>query len=350
MSKKNVLWFGGESEERLVSVASAQNLVQHFDFHEIYFWSQSNQVYAVLESELLSHQNPFLIPFEPKSQALVESGYQREFLESFQGSRVYLAFHGGRAENGTLQKHLEIHGLYFTGSGSLASQIAFNKALAKLRVQEAGGRVAQGQKINLMEMPNWKDVLKDLLQKWKSLVIKPNESGSSFGLYFVSNEDELYHVTQKMEASISTFSSYLCEERVLGRELTVGFYSTPNDPKGGKVLPPSEVLLDQNRNFDYQGKYMGSGVKEVTPADLPLDLVNKAQKLSELSHYAVGAYGYSRTDMILTESGEMVFLEINTLPGMTKASFIPQQLDVEGVTLKDFIGWQMELAELRYQI
>jgi len=347
---KNILWFGGESEERLVSVASAQNLTRHFNFHEFYFWNALNEVFLVSKEELLAHQSPFILSFLPNGKPLVKFGYQSQFLSSFIGSRIFLGFHGGRAENGELQSYLESHQISFTGSGAKASQWAFNKAKAKDLIASFGGRVPRGVEIKISMKEQWKQTLAEALNEWENIVIKPNASGSSFGLQFVANESQLNSTIQQIEATQDTFSSYLCEERIVGRELTVGYYSRM---RGGQIsgcpLPPSEVILERNRNFDYQGKYLGSGVKEVTPAELNPIQVEQAQELCQIAHQAVGAFGYSRTDMILTDRGEMVFLEINTLPGLSGASFIPQQLAAAEVRLPDFIEWQLELAESRFR-
>jgi D-alanine-D-alanine ligase len=120
---------------------------------------------------------------------------------------------------------------------------------------------------------------------------------------------------------------------VSGREITVGVY---DGPKGPIALPASEVVLDRGRRFDYEGKYLGLGTKEITPADLTDELRQACEEVALKAHEHVGCRGYSRTDMIVSERGP-VFLEINNLPGLTKASFIPQQLKVAGITMADFV-------------
>jgi len=348
MPCQKILWFGGESEERMVSVASAQNLVREFPFDAIYFWTPDARVYQEKPESLLSHTLPFTEAYSPKGQLVYENGFDAKFLSSFQDHLVFLGFHGGIAENGNLQAQLEKHHIFFTASGSLASHKAFNKSEAKALIKQLGGRVPKGEVLSIRHNTNWKDNLRQMVTRWGEVVIKPNASGSSFGLYFISNLDELETVFIQLESGSHHFSEYLCEERVKGRELTVGFVEQINHPKEIS-LPPSEVLLENNFNFDYQGKYLGKGVKEVTPADLTPKQVEKAQFLSKLAHKAVGAYGYSRTDMILTPDDEMVFLEINTLPGLSRASFIPQQLEVARIRLTDFIEVQLALAQCRYR-
>lgn len=114
------------------------------------------------------------------------------------------------------------------------------------------------------------------------------------------------------------------------------------------VLPPSEVILERDAHFDYEGKYLGVGNREVTPAALTVREAAAAQALSMIAHSALGCFGYTRTDMIMTSKG-IYYLETNTLPGMTRASFIPQQLRAAGISLESFVQGQLALAKRRYE-
>jgi len=103
------------------------------------------------------------------------------------------------------------------------------------------------------------------------------------------------------------------------------------------------VVLEAGRTFDFDGKYLGKGVREITPADVSESIARAAQAVALAAHEAVGCRGYSRTDVIMGKDGP-VFLEINTLPGLTRASFIPQQLEAAGIDLRDFLERQIEIA------
>jgi D-alanine-D-alanine ligase len=133
---------------------------------------------------------------------------------------------------------------------------------------------------------------------------------------------------------------HLAEAFVEGRELTVGVIE---EAGGLRALPCSEVVLEAGRTFDFDGKYLGKGVCEITPADVPEETARSAQSVAIAAHEAVGCRGYSRTDIIMGKEGP-VFLEINTLPGLTRASFIPQQLQAAGIDLRDFLEGQIEIA------
>jgi D-alanine-D-alanine ligase len=165
-------------------------------------------------------------------------------------------------------------------------------------------------------------------------------NGSSVGLFIISNAMEL-------DAAISSIQAkgiipYLCEPFINGREITVGVWQ--RDRSELTVLPCSEVRIYQGAQFDYQGKYLGKGVEELTPAPLTEDESVACQALALRVHEILGCHGYSRTDMILNPDGP-ILLEINTLPGLTKASFIPQQLAVIGVGLREFFESQINQAQ-----
>jgi D-alanine-D-alanine ligase len=149
---------------------------------------------------------------------------------------------------------------------------------------------------------------------------------------------------QRAAAAITASGEeYLAEAFVSGTELTVGVV---DDEQATRALPASEVRLEQGRAFDYEGKYLGKGTKEITPAEVPARVAKAAQRVALEAHKALGCEGYSRTDVICTKGGP-IFLEINTLPGLTRMSFIPQQLTAEGTPLKAFLEAQILLARRR---
>jgi D-alanine-D-alanine ligase len=105
--------------------------------------------------------------------------------------------------------------------------------------------------------------------------------------------------------------------------------------------------MDEGRAFDFEGKYLGKGTREVTPADAPVAMLASVQQTVLTAHEALGCRGYTRTDVIVTDKG-VHFLETNTLPGMTKASFIPQQLAAAGIDVSEFLVEQLWIARNRY--
>jgi len=171
-------------------------------------------------------------------------------------------------------------------------------------------------------------------------VAKPVADGSSVGLFHVRDAGE---ARDAAEAIAGAGREYLAEAFVEGRELTVGVV---DDARGTRALPVSEVRVDPGRVFDYEGKYFGRGTIEITPAEVAPDVARAAHALAVTVHRALGCEGYSRTDVIVGARGP-VFLEINTLPGLTRASFLPQQLAAEGTSVRDFLEGQLSLARRR---
>lgn len=340
---KTVLLFGGNSDERLVSVASAQNLARVYSFSEIWFMDFKGKVFKTAQHELAGHQNPFTVGFQSAGPLVADS--LEGALPLLKDTVVFLGFHGTQGEDGKIQSLFESNMIPFTGSGARASYLAFDKALAKEVAQKAGLPLASGQVLSADQKTSWGSMIFDFSKKHPQFVAKPVAAGSSFGLFIIkSTKDQEQALPQILNGP---YDAYLLEEFLEGRELTVGVYDQVMSQGKVCALPPSEVVLDVGASFDYQGKYLGRGTKEITPAELNSQETLVAQELAIKAHQAFGCLGYSRTDMILTSQGPY-FLETNTLPGMTKASFIPQQLEAAGIALKEFLEQQIEIGKKRY--
>jgi D-alanine-D-alanine ligase len=291
---------------------------------------------GVARSELLAFERPFERDFSPASgrswpglELALDSGEARDVV-------FFLGLHGGSGEDGTVQALLEKKGLAFTGSGSHASRLAFDKLAARERVSSRGIRVAEAATVTPDAATH--ERLARLFEVHEKIVLKPVADGSSHGVRIVANERELDAAIVHIIAHPETL--HLAEAFVEGRELTVGVIE---EEDGLEALPCSEVVLEAGRTFDFDGKYLGKGVREITPADVPEEISRKAQSVALAAHEAVGCRGYSRTDVIMGKDGP-VFLEINTLPGLSRASFIPQQLAAAGIELRRFLERQIEIA------
>jgi D-alanine-D-alanine ligase len=188
--------------------------------------------------------------------------------------------------------------------------------------------------------PALERTLRELFEQRGPLIAKPVADGSSIGLHRIDSAAEIGKIACEIEAA---GVAYLIEDLVRGRELTVGVL---DEGEQSIALPPSEVLLEGAQTFDYAGKYLGRGTREITPADLPAELTREAQRAAVLAHGALGCEGYSRTDLIASSAG-ITYLETNTLPGLSRASFIPQQLAASGRTLQEFVASQIRLAIAR---
>jgi D-alanine-D-alanine ligase len=337
-----VILFGGASSERLVSVASAQNLAAHLPDAELWFWHPNGAVTKTSAVALLEHQGPFEHAFTPRESPSASSLVAA--LDAAQPNQVFvLSLHGGAGEDGTVQRLLEERRLAFTGSDSTASARAFNKHLTKHMVAPLGLRLAFAQVI-VPAPPNELAMrLQDLFTRSPRWVLKPVADGSSVGLVHLTSPAGI----EQAVATLSRLSvPYLAEEFVTGRELTVGVVE---ELEGPVALPVSEVRTVPGGAFDYAGKYLGQGTEELTPAPITEAEREQAQHVGLVAHRAVGCMGYSRTDMILTPQGP-VFLEINTLPGLTRASFLPQQLAAAGKNMRTFLETQIALAKRRRDV
>lgn len=336
--KKVALIFGGSSSERLVSVASAQNLVKYFQSPELYYISKEGPWYKTEVSKLTDHKNPFKSEFTAFGEKACDNVFKSKDL--LKDKIVFIALHGTEGEDGSYQKYFEENKIAYTGSGSVASALCFDKAKTKKVAKENQIPLANELVVNFA-IGQAETEVQQFFDKYKKIVLKPVANGSSFGLYIVDSKLKLEQAIAAIKGSEEKY--YLCEEFIQGRELTVGVYQ---NLQGIKSLCPSEVLLVQGANFDYEGKYLGIGSKEVTPAEVTEAEKKMCQDLALKAHKIFQCYGYTRTDMILTAKGP-VFLETNTLPGMTKASFYPQQLEAEKMSFQQFIDDQLTMAERR---
>ncbi len=330
----NIVLFGGRSDERHVSVASAQNIVRTLGSSLAWFWTPGGEVHDVAIDDLLSHRDPFEADFHPKRPAIWPTLEQALDTVPVSDPVFVLALHGGEGEDGTVQKMMETRGLPFTGSGSDASAAAFDKGLAKAAVR---GKVKMADERIVKSPADLQRATREMLERHPKVVLKPLAGGSSRGLFFVERGDNF---SEKVEVP------YIIEQFITGRELTVGVVDVG---EGAFALPVLEIEVDPGRSFDYLGKYLGKGTREICPANIPESMAEEAQQTALAAHRALGCDGYSRTDVVAAEDG-IYFLELNTLPGMTTSSLVPQELRVEGIEFRNFLETQIELARARHPV
>ena len=330
-----IILFGGTSEERLVSVASAQNLSLAIPEAALWFWSKADKIHEISHEELAKHKNAFLDGFNPESKAKFTS--LESSIGAMKGKLIIIGLHGTEGEDGKLQALFETHGIKYTGSDSKASTLAFDKRATKKLAEINNLSVVTDLALNDFLESEIKD-LQAFFNKHEKIVLKPLANGSSVGLFIISNKDELNKAIDTIKAK--GVIPYMAEPFITGREITVGVWQ--KNYHKTIPLPCSEIRVLQGGQFDYQGKYLGKGIEELTPAPLTEDEAKACQEMALKLHFMIGCRGYSRTDMILTNAGP-VMLEINTLPGLTKASFIPQQLAVIKTDLRAFFSAQILL-------
>jgi D-alanine-D-alanine ligase len=328
-----IVLFGGTSDERHVSVASAQNIVRALPRALAWFWAPNGAVHDVEPGDLLAHQRAFEIDFAPARPAIFPTLEQALDTMPVEDPVVLLALHGGAGEDGTVQAMLEERGIPFTGSNAAASAAAFDKERAKEIVR---GRVRVAESRVARTVRELDQAIDELLAHHERIVLKPLAGGSSRGLLFLARGDE-----RPRDLALP----YLVEAFLQGRELTVGVI---DQGEGAFALPVIEIEVDPDRAFDYAGKYLGAGTREICPARIPDAMRIEAQTAAVAAHLALACEGYSRSDLIAA-GDSMYFLELNTLPGLTTSSLVPQELAAVGIEFSEFLEKQVELASRRVE-
>lgn len=335
-----ILLFGGTSHERRVSVASAQHVSELLPHAQPWFISPEGAVFAVSRDELRRFERPFEHDFAPSVPPLAPTLEGAVQTVREQRPTFLLALHGGEGEDGTYQRLFAKYGLAYTGSDAEASARAFDKQVAKQIARASNVLTAEALELPLGAKAGG-EALTSFFHRAGRLVVKPVADGSSVGLHHIRQASDIAGVVAHMESHPQM--RMLAETFIEGTEMTIGVVE---DERGIRALPASEVRVVPGGAFDFQGKYLGKGVQEITPAEVPPEVAKAAQALAVTMHRALGCRGYSRTDVIATTRGP-VFLETNTLPGMTKASFIPQQLAAEGTPMLTFLEGQLAIARKR---
>lgn len=228
---------------------------------------------------------------------------------------VYLALHGTCGEDGRIQAMLDLLGIPYTGSGCTGSAIAMDKDLTKRMVAHK------------VVTPRWDVVtvthenLDELTANTQlPVVVKPIASGSSIGVYIAHDREEL---RTALEGSIHVGGRTVLEQYIKGREIQVAILD-------GKALPSIEIIPKEGF-YDYENKYQPDAAIEVCPAEIPAQWEERLGQAALTVFQEIGLAVYSRADFIVTEDGTAYFLEINTLPGMTPTSLVPQEAAAVGI-------------------
>jgi D-alanine-D-alanine ligase len=322
--------FGGTNKERLVSVATGQALHSALPEADLWFWDVDDSVHETASETLLQHSRPFEVLFKAGTPSLgsIEAALDRAKAEN---RLLVLGLHGGTAEDGELQAMCELRGVAFTGSGSASSHLAFDKVAAKRFAAIAGVLSPAGVMLEDIEAA---------FAEYGKLIAKPARDGSSYGLIYVNAKQDLIAVR-----NAARLEEYLIEPCIAGVEATCGVLEQPD----GAVfsLPPIEIVPAEGA-FDYTAKYLLKSTQEICPGRFSPEISGQIMDLALRAHRALSCSGYSRTDFIVSEKGP-IYLETNTLPGLTKASLYPKALKAQGIDFADFLRDQIVLAERRAQ-
>ncbi|AIQ90535.1 D-alanine--D-alanine ligase [Streptomyces sp. NPDC017966] len=248
---------------------------------------------------------------------------------------AFNALHGPDGEDGTIQGLLEILRIPYTHSGVLASALAMNKEQAKTVMRAAGVDVPEGRIVNRREAARTHPLP-------PPYVVKPIAEGSSVGVIIV--RDGRSHPPQILASEEWTFGEQvLVEPYIAGRELTCGVM-------GDRALGVIEVKAATGDWYDYDAKYAPGGSVHVLPAELKPNVYQRVQELSLTAHQALGCRGVSRADLRYDDTpggtGLLVVLEVNTQPGMTQTSLVPEMAAHAGLSFGELVRWMVEDASL----
>ena len=233
---------------------------------------------------------------------------------------VFLGLHGQDGEDGRVQATFDLLGIRYTGGGYLASGLAMDKAMTKRMMDSAG-----------IPTPKWQllrygaeDVERLARELPMPCVVKTTGGGSSLGVFLPESREELKDALIQV---LSFGGNVLVEERIYGRELTVGVL-------GERALPAVEILPAE-KDFDYAAKYQAGGARELCPAPITPEQQEEMGKLALKLHHTLGLEVYSRTDFLMDRDGRFWCLEINSLPGMTSASLVPKEAAAIGMSYNE---------------
>ena len=307
---------GGDSSENPVSLRSAATILEFMDKDKY---------------------EPYILEVEGKNwQVHVKEGVsvpvdRNDFSFTFEGRKTtfdyaYIIIHGTPGENGVFEGYLRLMRIPFSTCDVLASALTFNKFMLNMTLRSADVNVARSIRIRKGDKVNPDEVIESV---GLPCFIKPTDGGSSFGTTKVKTREQ---IIPAVEDAFKENCEIMIESFMQGTEVTNGYFKTR---KREVKLPVTEVV-PKTDFFDYDAKYNGQ-VEEITPARIPDETRDRIQALTARIYDLLGCHGIIRNDYIITEGGKINLLEVNTTPGMTATSFIPQQIRAAGLNLTDVL-------------
>jgi len=317
--KRNIaIVCGGDSSEHDVSLRSAQGLYSFFDKerYNVYIVDIKGQDWHV---EL---PGGITARIDRNDFSFVEDGKAKWF------DYAYITIHGTPGENGILQGYFDLIGIPYSTSGVLVEAMTFDKFVLNQYLRGYGVAVAD----SLLIRQGYEQLVSDdeIEQRiGMPCFVKPAADGSSFGVSKVKNKDQLAPAIRK---AMLESDEIMVEQFLEGTEISIGVYKTKEK---SVVLPATEVVT-QNEFFDYDAKYNGQ-VQEITPARLSEEVTRRVREITSHIYDILHCNGIIRIDYIISKEGKIFMLEVNTTPGMTPTSFIPQQVRSAGLEMKDVL-------------
>ena len=309
---------GGDSSEHDVSMRSGDGLYSFFDKerYDIYLVETRGMDWQV------HLKDGSKTPVEYRDFSFVEDGQQKKF------DYAYITIHGTPGENGIMQGYFEMVKVPYSTSGVLVEALTFDKFALNQYLRSFGVSVADSILIRKGNEDNV-DATEVEKRLGMPVFVKPSTDGSSFGVTKVKKQEEL---AEAIRIALEESDEVMIEGFLSGTEITCGCYKT----KEKTVVFPITEVVTENEFFDYDAKYNGQ-VQEITPARIPEEVAERVRKITSMIYDILHCNGIIRIDYIISPEGKVNMLEINTTPGMTATSFIPQQVKAAGLDIKDVL-------------
>jgi len=306
------LFCGGYSSEFDISMKSAQTIVDHFP-----------KAYNIVKIEVtrehwFAHTAAGKVPFDREAFTFSEDG------KTIKIDIGLIYIHGNPGENGKIQAYLDMKGIPYVNSGALASELSFDKWYCNQFLNNFGIKVAKSVFLTDRSSANEAQIISDL---GLPCFVKPSDSGSSFGISRVNSAEDLGSALDKAFAEGGTV---VVESFLDGTEVTCGVYRRKS---GLHALPLTEIA-SENEFFDYEAKYLGQS-QEITPARIPDDIRDKVWATAKKCYELLQLHSIARIDFMLVDD-EPVVIEVNTTPGFSAASLVPQMLAEDKISIHDF--------------
>ena len=316
MKKKIALVTGGYSGEAEISYLSAKTMQNHTD-KELFF------VYTIDISPngwVYEDEKGMKSAVDRSDFSVIDSGEKINF------DAVMMCIHGTPGEDGKLQGYFDMLNIPYTSCDAATSALTFNKRYTVAVAAFSGIKVARSMHLFSHTPLSSEAILQQLVLP---VFVKPNNGGSSIGMSKVSQAEDLPAALTK---AFQEDSQVLIEEFIEGREITIGVYQN-----GDQIIPlPMTEVATENEFFDFEAKYKGKS-RETTPAQIQETVAEKIREAAKKIYSVFNCRGVIRIDFIYNEkAGEPYMLEINTVPGQSEASVVPQQVQIAGITLKEF--------------
>ena len=320
--KKNIaVVYGGDSSEFVVSVKSSKNVFESIDPSIYNVWKVQMQGlnWEVLEGDQV------IATIDKDDFSFVKIG------EKIQFDFAYITIHGTPGEDGKLQGYFDMVKIPYSTCGVYSSALTFNKYFCSNYLRNFD--VPMAKSVRLFKGDTF-DANKLIEELGLPVFVKPNAGGSSFGVTKVKEKEQLLAA---LELATKESADILIEEFIDGPEFTCGLVKLSDQ----EILFPVTEVIPQNEFFDFEAKYTVGKTDEITPARISPELTSKIQQLSSRIYDLCDCSGIVRVDYILKD-GEFYFLEVNTTPGMTATSFVPQQIAAMNRKLGDVLGLIIE--------